>query len=196
MKGAAFAAFALLTAACQAGGGDDGAQAVNETASQGSAGGPGTTAEQPETHLLQALSASADHKTLANAVNAAGLTETLSGAQPYSLFAPDDAAFQKLPAGTVNGLLAPEAKGKLIALLTAHIVPGVVTAADLGRAIERGKGKAQLATVGGGALAFTRSGDSILVSDGAGGQARMAEAEGLASNGVIHSLDGVLTGRR
>jgi uncharacterized surface protein with fasciclin (FAS1) repeats len=195
MKGAPFAAFALLAAACQGGGSDNAAQPVNEAGSQGSAGGPGTTGEQPKANLLDALSGSPNHKTLANAINAAGLTATFSGAQPYTLFAPEDSAFQKLPGGSANALLAPEAKGRLIALLTAHIVPGVVTAADLGRAIDRGKGKAQLATVGGGTLTFTRSGDSILVAGAGGGQARLTKADNLASNGVIHSVDGVLTGR-
>jgi uncharacterized surface protein with fasciclin (FAS1) repeats len=128
-------------------------------------------------------------------VKAAGLTETLSGAQPYTLFAPTEAAFGKLPAGAANGLLAPEAKGQLVALLTGHIVPGVVTAEDLGRAIERGKGKAELATVGGSNLSFARDGGSIVVTDAAGGRAAVTGAERLASNGVVHSVDGVLRGR-
>jgi uncharacterized surface protein with fasciclin (FAS1) repeats len=190
MKKALFAAAALLAAAC--GQGDGGNSASND----GNAARPRPAAgsEQPKTSILQALEASADHKTLANAVKAAGLTETLSGAQPYTLFAPTESAFQKLPGGA-GGLLAPESKGRLVALLTGHIVPGVVTAADLGRAIDRGKGKAQLATVGGSTLGFSRSGDSIVVTDAAGGQARITSADRLASNGVVHSVDGVLKGR-
>jgi uncharacterized surface protein with fasciclin (FAS1) repeats len=192
MKRALFALAALLAAGCQQDG--DG----NEFSAQanGAAAPPAAAkGEQPKTSLLQALDGSADHKTLANAVKAAGLTETLSGAQPYTLFAPTEAAFQKLPAGTANGLLAPEAKGQLVALLTGHIVPGVVTAADLGRAIDRGKGKAELATVGGSTLSLGRSGDSIVITDPAGGQARIARADQLQSNGVVHSVDGVLRGR-
>jgi uncharacterized surface protein with fasciclin (FAS1) repeats len=191
MKRLLLAAAALL-AACQQDGGDNATAATN-----GAAAGSQTAAkgEQPRTTILQALEGSADHKTLANAIRAAGLTETLSGAQPYTLFAPTEAAFGKLPAGAANGLLAPEAKGQLVTLLTGHIVPGTVTAADLGRAIERGKGKAELATVGGGSLTFTRSGDSILVADAAGGQARIAGADQLQSNGVVHSVDAVLRGR-
>jgi uncharacterized surface protein with fasciclin (FAS1) repeats len=189
MKKALFAA-ALLLAACQQ---EEGGNAVAD--SNGSTAKAPAKGEQPKTNLLQALGGSADHKTLTNAVRAAGLTETLSGAQPYTLFAPTEAAFGKLPLGTANGLLAPEAKGRLVTLLTGHIVPGVVTADDLGRAIERGKGKAQLATVGGSNLTFAKDGDAIVVTDAAGGQARVAGAERLASNGVVHSVDGVLSGR-
>ena len=191
MKRLLFAAAALL-AACGQDGGDNAATAeANGAASPR----PAAKGEQPKTSILQALNGSADHKTLANAVRAAGLTETLSGAQPYTLFAPTEAAFQKLPAGAANGLLAPDAKGRLVALLSGHIVPGMVTAADLGRAIERGKGKAQLATVGGSDLSFSRDGDAILVTDAAGGQARVTQADSLQSNGVVHSVDAVLSGR-
>jgi uncharacterized surface protein with fasciclin (FAS1) repeats len=187
MKRALFAA-ALLLVACQQEEGGNRADS-NSTASRAAKG------EQPKTNLLQALGGSADHKTLTNAVRAAGLSETLSGAQPYTLFAPSEAAFGKLPPGTANSLLAPEAKGQLVALLTGHIVPGVVTADDLGRAIERGKGKAQLATVGGSNLSFAKDGDSIVVTDAAGGRAVVTGAEQLASNGVVHSVDGVLNGK-
>jgi uncharacterized surface protein with fasciclin (FAS1) repeats len=181
----------LLVAAC---GRDEGGNA-SATDSNGATPAAAAKGEQPKTHLLQALEGSADHKTLANAVKAAGLTETLSGAQPYTLFAPTEAAFGKLPAGAANGLLAPEAKGQLVALLTGHIVPGMVTAADLGRAIERGKGKAQLATVGGSNLSFAKDGGSIVVTDAAGGRAAVTGVERLASNGVVHSVDGVMRGQ-
>jgi len=191
MKRAIFAAAALL-AACGQDGGDNRAAGSNNAGARPEAAAKG---EQPKTSILQSLDGSADHKTLANAVRAAGLTETLSGAQPYTLFAPTEAAFQKLPAGAANGLLAPDSKGRLVALLSGHIVPGTVTAADLGRAIERGKGKAQLATVGGSDLSFSRDGDSIVVADAAGGQARVTQADRLQSNGVVHSVDGVLSGQ-
>ncbi len=187
MKRSLFTAALLLAACGQEEGGNVAARDSDGAAPQAAA-----KSGQPKTNLLQTLGGSADHKTLANAVQAAGLTETLSGAQPYTLFAPTEAAFQKLPTGAANGLLAPEAKGQLVALLTGHIVPGMVTAADLGRAIERGKGKAQLATVGGSNLSFSRDGEAILVTDPAGGQARVAGSERLASNGVVHSVDGVL----
>jgi uncharacterized surface protein with fasciclin (FAS1) repeats len=192
MKRLLLATVAFLSACGQDGGGNGSAAGPNAAESGAAPAGKG---EQPKTHLLQALSGSAEHKTLANAVQAAGLGETLSGAQPYTLFAPTEAAFQKLPAGGANELLAPEAKGRLVTLLSGHIVPGVVTAADLGRAMDRGKGKAELATMAGGNLSFSRSGDSIVVTDSAGGRAIVTGAERLASNGVVHSVDGVLSGR-
>jgi uncharacterized surface protein with fasciclin (FAS1) repeats len=120
------------------------------------------------------------------------LERTLSGAQPYTVFAPTEAAFQKLPAGAAEGLLAPEQRGKLTALLTGHIVQGFVTAEDLSRAIERGKGKAQLATVGGTNLSFARQGEALVLTDAAGGQARVVSSGQNNSNGVVHSIDAVL----
>jgi uncharacterized surface protein with fasciclin (FAS1) repeats len=192
MKRLLFAAATLLAAACQQeGGGNAVSTDANGTASSPR---PAAKAEQPRTNMLEALEGSAEHKTLANAVKAAGLTETLSGAQPYTLFAPTEAAFQKLPGGT-GALLAPEAKGRLVALLTGHVVPGVVTGEDLGRAIDRGKGKAELATVGGSNLGFSREGNSIVVTDAAGGRARVTRTDRLASNGVVHDVDGVLRSR-
>jgi uncharacterized surface protein with fasciclin (FAS1) repeats len=185
-------AAALLLAAC---GREDGGNASGAD-SNAAAPGPAAAArgEPAKATLLQALNGSADHKTLATAVQAAGLSATLSGAEPYTLFAPSEAAFQKLTGGAA-GLLAPEAKGRLAALISGHIVPGMVTAADLDRAVERGKGKAELATMGGGNLSFSRDGESVVVTDAAGGRARLAGAERLASNGVVHSVDGVLEGR-
>ena len=183
----------LALAAC--GGERDGgnnASAVPPAATASAAGGAGTGGgDEAKASLLDRLSAGADHSALANAVNAAGLTQTLSGAQPYTLFAPTNAAFEALPAGTVNALLAPDAKGQLTALLTGHIVPGVVTAEDLGRAIDRGKGKAQLATVGGSTLTLGRDGDAIVVT-GPKGKARITGAAQTGSNGVIHGVDAVL----
>jgi uncharacterized surface protein with fasciclin (FAS1) repeats len=197
MKRASFAAAALLAAACQQGGeGDTADGQANVSATPATPATPAAAAKggRTKTNLLQGLEGSTDHKTLANAVKAAGLTETLSGAQPYTLFAPTEAAFQKLPGGA-GSLLAPEAKGQLVALLTGHIVPGAVTAGDLGRAIDRGKGKAELATVGGSNLSFSRDGDAILVTDAAGGRARLTRSDVLASNGVIHDVDAVLRSR-
>ncbi|HEX8483020.1 MAG TPA: fasciclin domain-containing protein [Allosphingosinicella sp.] len=192
MKKALFAAVALLAAACGQGAGGNESEGSNGAAAGPRAAGKG---EQAGTSLLQAIDGSADHKTLAGALRSAGLSETLSGAQPYTLFAPTEAAFRKLPAGGADGLLAPDAKGRLGGVLAGHIVPGVVTRADLERAIERGKGKAQLATVGGGNLSFSRDGDLIVVTDAAGGRARVTGAEGHSTNGIVHSVDGVLRGR-
>ena len=191
MKRALFVAAALLAAACQQQGGGNASSDANRASAEAR---PAAKGKQSKTSILEALDGSSEHKSFANAVKAAGLTETLSGAQPYTLFAPTEAAFQKLPGGA-GGLLAPEAKGQLVALLTGHIVPGAVTADDLGRAIDRGKGKAVLATVGGSNLTFSRDGDAILVTDAAGGKARLTRADEFASNGVIHDVDGLLRSR-
>ena len=160
----------------------------------GAAAESGSTAKAgARTTILETLSGSGSHATFANAVKAAGLTETLSGAQPYTVFAPTDAGFGKLPPGTANGLLEPDRKGQLVALLTGHIVTGVITAADLGRAIDKGNGKAQLATVGGTTLTFSRSDDAIAVSDGSGQSGKIERSDLLQSNGVIHGVDTVLS---
>ncbi|HYE29342.1 MAG TPA: fasciclin domain-containing protein [Allosphingosinicella sp.] len=188
----ALLAAALLLAAC---GQEDGNNAAGIDTNGTSPQPAAAKGELPKSNILEALTGSADHKTLANAVQAAGLTETFSGAQPYTLFAPTEAAFEKLPPGEANSLLAPEAKGRLVALITGHVVPGVVTAADLGRAIDRGSGKAELATVGGSKLSFGRDGEAIVITDAAGGRARIVRADGLRSNGVVHSIDSVLRSR-
>ncbi|HEY0045004.1 MAG TPA: fasciclin domain-containing protein [Allosphingosinicella sp.] len=190
------AAVCLAVAGCNGGEPENGnAAAASENAAtpKGSAGGPNASATaQSGKSILDTLGASAEHKTLVNAIRAAGLTETLSGAQSYTLFAPTDAAFEKLAPGAVNGMLAPEGKPQLVALLTGHIVPGVVTSADLTRAVGKGKGKAQLATVGGTTLAFSGSGGTLTVSAG-GAQGNVGKAEQLQSNGVIHAVDTVLS---
>lgn len=186
------AAACALVAGC-GGGGEGNTASGNEPVPGNTAAGKG--GEKAGAHLLDSLTGSGEHATFVNAINAAGLTETLSRSQHYTVFAPNEAAFQKLPGGSMNGLLAPDARGQLTALLTGHIVPGTVTADDLGKAIERGKGKAQLATVGGTNLSFARSGDGITVTDAKGGQGRIAGAERTASNGVIHSVDAVLMPR-
>ncbi|MFN3389215.1 MAG: fasciclin domain-containing protein [Allosphingosinicella sp.] len=183
----------LAAAACliAAGCGDQGSNeaAVAEGGNAAAAGN--AAAPQAGRSILDSLTASQDHSTLVNAVKAAGLTETLSGPTPYTVFAPTNAAFQSLPGTTANDLLSPDAKGRLVAVLTGHIVPGTVTSQDLARAMERGNGKAELATVGGTTLSFSREGDAMLVSDGRG-QGRIAAADMLQSNGVVHSVDTVL----
>jgi uncharacterized surface protein with fasciclin (FAS1) repeats len=126
------------------------------------------------------------------ALKAAGLDATLAGPGPYTVLVPDDAAFAKLPAGTLDALMKPEGRADLTALLTYHILPGTILVADIGKAIDNGKGKAVLATMGGGTLTATRDGDAIVLTDGAGGTARIAKADDKRSNGVIHHVDGVL----
>ena len=134
---------------------------------------------------------SADHTTLVAAVKAAGLVDTLSGAGPFTVFAPTNAAFAKLPAGTVESLLKPENKGALTSVLTYHVVPGRLTAADLVARIKAGGGKARLKTVQGGTLTAAMKGKSVVIWDGKGGKATVVQANVLQSNGVIHVTDRV-----
>lgn len=193
MRKLIMAAACALAAGCGGGGDGNTASGNQAVAGNGAAGTGG--GEKAGAHILDSLTGSGEHETFVNAINAAGLTETLSGSQHYTVFAPTEAGIQKLPAGAMSGLMAPDARGQLTALLTGHIVPGTVTASDLAKAIERGKGKAQLATVGGVNLSFAKSGDAIVVTDAKGGQGRIAGAERTASNGVIHSVDAVLMPR-
>jgi uncharacterized surface protein with fasciclin (FAS1) repeats len=179
---ALLAAAAMLVAGCE--GNED---TANGTAAE-AAGGEADAARSRS--IGQSLAASADHSTLASAVKAAGIDGTLGGSQPYTLFAPTNPAFQKLP--NAQALMQPEQKGQLIGILTYHIVPGVVTAEDLTRAIEQGGGKAEIATMAGGNLTAAREGDALVITDGKGGKARVTGSEVRASNGVVHSVDTVL----
>ncbi|MFL6737809.1 MAG: fasciclin domain-containing protein [Sphingomicrobium sp.] len=123
---------------------------------------------------------------------AAGLDATLAGPGPYTVFVPDDAAFEKLPAGTVDGWTKPEARTELTRTLSYHILPGTVLAADINKAIDDGKGKAVLATMGGGTLTATREGDKIILTDSDGHKAAMAASDETLANGVVHRVDAVL----
>jgi uncharacterized surface protein with fasciclin (FAS1) repeats len=180
---------AALAAGCQQS--DDNG---NRAAGNGTAAVQNGDSKIPNTNIGQTLAGSSDHSTLLSAIKAAGLEATLSGSQPYTLFAPTNAALDKLPAGTTDNLMKPEQKGQLTALLTNLIVPGVVTADDLGKAIERGKGKAELATMGGGKLTVTKNGDALVVTDAKGNKANVTRADMLQSNGVIHVVDAVPQG--
>ena len=133
-----------------------------------------------------------DTKKFAEAAKAAGLDATLAGPGPYTVLVPTDAAFDKMPAGALDTLMKPEARSDLTAVLTYHILPGTILAADIGKAIEAGKGKAQLPTMGGGTLTATREGDAIVLADKAGTRARLVDAEDQRSNGVIHHIDAVM----
>ena len=135
---------------------------------------------------------SKDHTTLVAAVKAAGLVETLKGPGPFTVFAPTNAAFAALPAGTVDSLLKPESKAALTKVLTYHVVAGKVDAAALGKAITAGGGKAMLKTVSGGTLTATTSGGKVMVMDESGGSATVTTADVMQSNGVIHVVDKVL----
>jgi uncharacterized surface protein with fasciclin (FAS1) repeats len=135
---------------------------------------------------------SKDHTTLVAAVKAAGLVETLKGAGPFTVFAPTNAAFGALPAGTVDTLLKPENKGTLTQVLTYHVVPGKLDAAVLRAQIMAGNGKAMLKTASGGTLTATMSGNTVMVTDAKGGVAKVSIADVIQSNGVIHVVDKVL----
>lgn len=134
---------------------------------------------------------SRDHTTLVAAVKAAGLVDTLSGAGPFTVFAPTNAAFAKLPAGTVDTLLQPANKSMLQSVLTYHVVPGRLTAADLMARIKAGNGKARLTTVQGGTLTASMMGNKIMLTDAKGGMSHVTQANVMQSNGVIHVTDGV-----
>ena len=136
---------------------------------------------------------SADHTTLVAAVKAAGLVETLSGKGPFTVFAPTNAAFDKLPAGTVQTLLMPENKAMLTKVLTYHVVAGKYDSKKLAQLIKKGNGQARLTTVSGGVLTARMNGmDGISLTDEKGGTSNVTTANVYQSNGVIHVVDTVL----
>jgi uncharacterized surface protein with fasciclin (FAS1) repeats len=136
---------------------------------------------------------SKDHTTLVAAVKAAGLVDTLKGAGPFTVFAPTNEAFEKLPAGTVETLLKPENKAILTKVLTYHVVAGKISATDLKKMIQKGNGTAELATVEGGKLwATVNDGQHIMLKDEKGGTALVTIPNVFQSNGVIHVIDSVV----
>ena len=132
------------------------------------------------------------HRTLVAAVTQAQLAETLSGAGPFTVFAPTDAAFEKVPAATRTSLMQDAQRQQLSGILTYHLVPGRVTAADLTRMITEGNGRATLTTVQGGTLTATMAGERVMLTDAAGGMSHVETADVMQSNGVIHVVDTVL----
>ncbi|MBE1525719.1 putative surface protein with fasciclin (FAS1) repeats [Sphingopyxis sp. OAS728] len=138
------------------------------------------------------LSASPDHKSLAAAVTQAGLSETLSGAGPFTVFAPTDAAFAQVPPVTRDGWMRPAQKDVLAGILKYHVVPGKLTAADLAAKITEGGGQAALKTVDGQDLIATKNGDAILLTSASGNKAAVTQADVGQSNGVVHVIDAVL----
>lgn len=135
---------------------------------------------------------SADHTTLVAAVKAAGLVDTLRGPGPFTVFAPTNEAFAKLPAGTVETLLKPENKEMLTKILTYHVVAGRLSAADLRKQIQDGNGQAQLKTVSGGTLWVMMQGKSIVLKDEKGEMSTVTIPNVFQSNGVIHVVDTVV----
>jgi uncharacterized surface protein with fasciclin (FAS1) repeats len=147
----------------------------------------------PSKNIIQNAVNSKDHTTLVAAVKAAGLVDTLSGPGPFTVFAPTNEAFAKLPAGTVDNLLKPENKGTLTAVLTYHVVPGRMSAVNLMKAIKDGEGVAKLKTVAGGDLWVKQAGPGKLtITDAKGDVAMVTIADVMQSNGVIHVIDTVL----
>ena len=135
---------------------------------------------------------SKDHTTLVAAVKAAGLVDTLKGAGPFTVFAPTNEAFDKLPKGTVDTLLKPENKKTLTGILTYHVVAGKMDAAAIAKGIEDGKGKFAMKTVAGGTLTATMEGKDVIITDEKGGKSKVTIANVMQSNGVIHVVDSVL----
>ena len=132
------------------------------------------------------------NKTLVAAVKAAGLVDTLNSPGPFTVFAPTDAAFNKLPAGTVPNLVKPESHDTLVKILTYHVVPGKISTKDIDAAIKAGGGKATMKTVEGDNLTFTGGGKHITITDDKGGTAMITTANVFQSNGVIQVIDSVL----
>ena len=152
----------------------------------------GGAAMYPTKTIVENAVASKDHTTLVAAVKAADLVETLSGPGPFTVFAPTNAAFAKLPAGTVDTLVKPENKATLTKILTYHVVAGNMSAADLVKAIKDGGGKATLKTVQGENLTAMASGNTIALTDGKGGTSKVTIPDVNQSNGVIHVIDTVV----
>ena len=147
----------------------------------------------PSKNIVQNAVNSRDHTTLVAAVKAAGLVDTLSGAGPFTVFAPVNTAFAKLPAGTVETLLKPENKGTLTTVLTYHVVPGRLTAANLMKAVKEGGGQARFKTVAGGEITVkSPSAGKLTVTDAKGGISAVTIGDVLQSNGIIHVVNTVL----
>jgi uncharacterized surface protein with fasciclin (FAS1) repeats len=146
----------------------------------------------PSKNIIQNAVNSKDHTTLVAAVKAAGLVETLQGTGPFTVFAPTNAAFSKLPPGTVDSLLKPEAKEKLVAVLTYHVLPGRYSIKDLWDASNKAKGKVKMKTVEGEELTFEFKGQVLTIWDSKGNASRVTVQNVFQSNGVIHVVDTVL----
>jgi uncharacterized surface protein with fasciclin (FAS1) repeats len=146
----------------------------------------------PSKNIVENAVHSKAHTTLVAAVKAAGLVDTLEGAGPFTVFAPTNNAFAKLPKGTVESLVQPENKDKLTTILTYHVVPGALTARDLKAAVRQGGGKTELKTVQGETLVVTQHGKGLDLTDAKGDVAHITIPDVMQSNGVIHVIDTVM----
>ncbi|MBB5283909.1 putative surface protein with fasciclin (FAS1) repeats [Rhabdobacter roseus] len=152
----------------------------------------GGAAMYPSKNIVENAVNSKDHTTLVAAVKAGELVETLSGAGPFTVFAPTNKAFDKLPAGTVETLVKPENKGTLQGILTYHVVPGRLSADDLMKKIKADGGQTTLTTAAGSTLTASMKGKKVVIMDANGGTSTVTTADVFQSNGVIHVVDGVL----
>ena len=152
----------------------------------------GGAAMAPQKTIVQNASAAPNLTTLVAAVKAAGLVETLMSKGPFTVFAPTNTAFEKLPEGTVGTLIKPENKGTLTTVLTYHVVAGKLAAKDIVMAIKNGGGTAEFTTVAGAKLSARLSGNSVILTDAKGGQSAVTTADVFQSNGVVHVIDTVL----
>ena len=146
----------------------------------------------PSKNIIQNAVNSKDHTTLVAAVKAAGLVETLQGPGPFTVFAPTNAAFAKLPPGTVDSLLKPDMKAKLTGVLTYHVVPGRLSARDLMDAAKKNGGKAEFRTVEGETISVESKGNTLMILDSKGNASKVTIQNVFQSNGVIHVIDSVL----
>ena len=181
---------AACLAACQ-GAGEAGNNAAATGQGDSSTGGKAQQGRAGRS-IADTAGQGGDLSQFSQALQSAGLTETLRGAGPYTVFAPVNAAFEAVPQETRTRLMAPEGRERLSELLAFHIVPGVVTAQDLGAAMERGRGRAIITTVSGDNLTVTREGDALVVTDASGGRARVVQPDRIQANGRIHHVDAVL----
>lgn len=152
----------------------------------------GGAAMYPSKDIIDNAVNSKDHTTLVAAVKAAGLVETLKGAGPFTVFAPTNAAFEKLPAGTVDGLLKPEAKATLTKILTYHVVSGALDSKAIAALIKKGGGTTEMITVAGGKLTAKMVGKDLIITDEKGGMSKVQIADVRQKNGLIHSVDTVV----
>jgi uncharacterized surface protein with fasciclin (FAS1) repeats len=173
---------ALSLAGCDNGGGNAAAPEAPQTGEAKKAAGDKTIA-----------SGIAQNSRFMAAAKAAGLDATLAGPGPYTVLIPDDAAFAKLPAGSLDAMMKPDQRAQLTGMLTYHILPGTVLAADIEKLIENTEGKAILATMGGGTLEAAKDGDRIVLTDGTGAKSTITKADEQYTNGVVHHVDSVLT---
>lgn len=162
------------------------------TASPSSTGTDSGAAAQPTATIIDIAVANAAFSTLTKAVQAADLAGPLGGTGPFTIFAPTNDAFAKLPDGTLDTLTKPENKAALTSLLSYHVVSGAVTSADIAKQIQAGGGKATLTTVSGGTLTASMDGNDVVLTDAKGGKSRVVVTDVKASNGIVHAVDTVV----